>query len=126
MSIRQVIARMPMTPVAPAPPVTTPPIIIPSITLPGLVVTLIIAALIGALAQLILGYTRGGCLMSLLVGLVGALLGSWIASILQMPPILELGGVDVIWTLIGSAVFVLILSLVMGGRRYRGFRRRYE
>ncbi len=114
---------MPMTPVAPAPPVTTPPVIIPAITLPGIVVTLLIAALIGALAQLLVGYTRGGCLMSLLVGLVGALLGSWIASLLRMPPLLEFGGVDVIWTLIGSAVFVLILSLVMGGRRYRRFRR---
>ncbi len=112
-----------MTPVAPAPPVTTPPIVIPAITLPGIVVTLIIAALIGALAQLIIGYTRGGCLMSLLVGLVGALLGGWIAGLLRMPPILEFAGVDVIWTLIGSAVFVLILSLVMGGGRHRGFRR---
>ena len=111
-----------MTPV-PAGPVTTPPIVIPAITLPGIVVTILIAALIGALAQLLVGYTRGGCLMSLLVGLVGALLGSWIASLLRMPPLLVFGGVDVIWTLIGSAVFILILSLVMGGRRYRGVRR---
>ncbi len=112
-----------MTPVAP--PVTTPPIVIPAFTIPGIVVTILIAALIGALAQLLVGYTRGGCLMSLLVGLVGALLGGWLAALLGMPPILDLGGVDVVWTLIGSAIFVLILSVVMGGRRYGGFRRRY-
>ena len=107
---------------------TTPPVTIPSITLPSIVVTIIIAGLCGALAQLLVGYTRGGLLASILVGFVGALLGSYLASLLGIPPILPVFGVDVVWTIIGAAIFVALLSLVMGGRRYGGyrpFRRRY-
>ncbi len=103
---------------------TTPEITIPAITLPSFVVTLIIAGLCGALAQLLVGYTRGGCLASLLVGLVGALVGSWLAALLRMPAILPIAGVDVVWTVIGAAVFTAVMSLIMGGTRYRGFWRR--
>ncbi len=42
--------------------------------------------------------------------------------------IMPVFGVDVVWTIIGAAIFVALLSLVMGGRRYGGyrpFRRRY-
>lgn len=104
---------------------TTPEITIPAITLPSFVITLIIAGLCGALAQLLVGYTRGGCLASLLFGLVGALVGSWLASLLRMPAILPIAGVDVVWTVIGAAVFTAVMALVMGGSRFRGFRRRY-
>jgi uncharacterized membrane protein YeaQ/YmgE (transglycosylase-associated protein family) len=74
------------------------------------------------------GYTRGGLLASILVGFVGALLGSYLAALLNVPPILPVFGVDVVWTIIGAAIFVALLSLVMGGRRYGGYRpwrRRY-
>lgn len=106
--------------------VQTPPVVIPSFTIPGIVVTIIIAALCGAIAQLIVGYTRGGCLGAMLIGLVGALVGNWIARALLLPNILIIGGLDVIWTVIGAAVFVAALSLIMGGGRWRGYyRRRY-
>src|SRR5258708_5932765 len=106
---------------------TTPPITIPSITVPSIVITIFVAALCGALAQLAIGYTRGGCLASLLIGLVGAVLGNWLAASLRPPQILILGGVDVIWTLIGVGILVAGLSLVMGGPRFGGFfRRNYD
>ncbi len=99
-----------------------------TITIPSIIITLIIAGLCGAVAQLIVGYTRGGFLAALLIGFIGALLGSYIAALLRMPNILVVGGVDVVWTIIGAALFVALLSLNMGGRRfggYRGYRRRY-
>ena len=105
--------------------VTTPTITIPSFTVPGIIVTLLIAALCGALAQLLVGYTRGGCLASIVVGIIGALIGSWLASWLRLPNILVVAGVDVVWTIIGAALLTAILAVVMGGSRYRGFRRRY-
>jgi uncharacterized membrane protein YeaQ/YmgE (transglycosylase-associated protein family) len=109
---------------------TTPPVTIPAITIPSFVVTIIIAALCGALAQLVVGYTRGGCIMSLLVGLVGALVGSWLAGALGMPVILPIAGIDVVWTIFGAAIFTAILSLAMGGSRRFGlggrFGRRYD
>ena len=103
---------------------TTPTITIPSITLPSFVLTLLIAGLCGAVAQLIVGYTRGGCIASLLFGLVGALIGSWLASVLHLPGLVQVFGIDIVWTIIGSALFVAILALAMGYRRggFRGFR----
>lgn len=107
---------------------TTPPITIPSITLPSFILTLLIAGLCGAVAQLIVGYTRGGCLASVLFGIVGALLGSWLAAALGLPGIVQVYGIDIVWTIIGSALFVAVLALALGYRRggFRGWRwRRY-
>ena len=102
---------------------TTPQITIPALTLPSFVVWLIIAGLCGALAQLLVGYTRGGCIASLLVGFVGALVGSWLAAQLGMPSILPIAGIDVVWTVIGAAIFTALLALIMGGTRRPGFYR---
>jgi uncharacterized membrane protein YeaQ/YmgE (transglycosylase-associated protein family) len=105
-------------------PLTTPPISIPSITIPAIVITLLVAALCGAVAQLVVGYTRGGCLASILIGLVGALLGNWLAGVLHMPNLILLAGVDVVWTFIGAAILVAGLALTMGGPRLGGYFRR--
>jgi uncharacterized membrane protein YeaQ/YmgE (transglycosylase-associated protein family) len=102
---------------------TTPQVTIPPITIPSFVVTLIIAGLCGALAQLLVGYTRGGCIASILVGFIGALLGSWLAGALGLPPILNVYGIDVVWTVIGAALFTALLALIMGGSRRAGWAR---
>jgi uncharacterized membrane protein YeaQ/YmgE (transglycosylase-associated protein family) len=103
---------------------TTPTITIPSITLPSFVLTLLIAGLCGAVAQLLVGYTRGGCIASVLFGLVGALLGSWLAATLNLPSIISIFGIDVVWTIIGAVLFVAVLSVALGWRRggWRGWR----
>ncbi|HLY26333.1 MAG TPA: hypothetical protein VKQ72_08335 [Aggregatilineales bacterium] len=105
--------------------VTTPSVTIPSFTLPTFVVGLIIAILCGGVAQLLVGYTHGGCLGSILVGLIGALLGNFIAAWLHLPNILVLAGIDVVWTLMGAAIFVSLLALFMGGSRFGGYRDRF-
>ncbi len=95
-------------------------------TIPSIVITLLIAALCGAIAQLIVGFTRGGLLAAFVVGIVGALIGQYLASLLRLPNILVVAGVDIVWTVIGSAILAALLSLALGGSRYRGrFRRRY-
>lgn len=82
---------------------------------------LLIAALCGAIGQAFVGYSVGGCLMSAVVGFLGALLGMWIASELALPVffVVDVGGYDfpVVWSILGSAVLVGVLSLVLG-RRY--------
>ena len=105
---------------------TTPAVTIPAFTVPSFVVTIIIAALCGAVAQLVVGFTRGGCITSLVVGLIGAILGSWLAGQLHMPAILAIAGIDIIWTIIGAAILTAALTLIMGGRRYGGFYGRYR
>lgn len=103
--------------------VTTPEVTIPAITLPSIVVTLIVAALCGAVAELLVGFTRGGLLAAFVVGIIGALIGQWLAATLRLPNLLVIAGVDIIWTIIGAAILAALLVLVMGGRRWG--RRRY-
>ena len=85
-------------------------------------VLLIIAGICGSLAQALVGYSRGGCLVSVVIGFIGALLGTWLAGKLGLPELLALniGGsrFPIVWTIIGASLFVAILSLVSGRRRY--------
>ncbi|NJL88185.1 MAG: hypothetical protein HC886_23030, partial [Leptolyngbyaceae cyanobacterium SM1_1_3] len=49
-------------------------------TLLEILLLLAIAAVCGGLGQSLVGYSAGGCLASMLVGIMGAYLGLWIAS----------------------------------------------
>jgi len=84
-------------------------------------VLLLIAAVCGALGQAIGGYSHGGCLVSIALGFIGALLGSWIAGQLHLPELLVVpaGGMrfPVIWSIIGAALFVALINLI-SRRRY--------
>lgn len=81
---------------------------------------LFVAAIIGALGQAIGGYSAPGCLMSIVIGFVGALIGRWIQHAMHLPTffVVNAGGAKfpVIWSVLGAAVFVLILRLIMGRR----------
>ncbi len=90
-------------------------------TLLGLLVLLIIAALAGSLGQAIAGYSLGGCVMSTLVGFIGAYLGLWIAGQLGLPEPLTISiqgkSFPLMWSIIGSAVFTAVLGLIFRSRR---------
>lgn len=89
----------------------------------GLLVLLIIAAVAGAIGQAIAGYSLGGCVVSAAVGLIGALLGGWLAGTLGLPEmfVLNIGGwpFPVIWAIIGATLFTLVVGLLSRGRRRR-------
>ena len=89
-------------------------------TLLDLVVLLIIAGLCGALGQAITGYSRGGCLVSIALGFVGALLGMWLARQLGLPELfsVQIGTTNfpIVWSIIGSALFVAVIALLTRGR----------
>lgn len=80
------------------------------------VVLLVIAAVCGSLGMAITGYSRGGCLLSIALGFVGAIVGVWIARALSLPELftVEVGDVQfpIIWSIIGSALFVAVISLI--------------
>ncbi|MGB3494844.1 MAG: hypothetical protein WBA57_19095 [Elainellaceae cyanobacterium] len=83
-------------------------------TLIELLLLLIIASICGGLGQSLVGYSRGGCLTSIVVGIIGAYLGVLIAREFGLPIIfaIQLGGQSfpIIWSIIGSAV----LSFIFG------------
>lgn len=90
-------------------------------TILELIVLLLIAALCGAVAQALVGFTRGGCLAAVALGFIGALLGGWMASALGLPElfVVSVGGepFPIVWSIIGGALFAAVLSLIARGPR---------
>jgi uncharacterized membrane protein YeaQ/YmgE (transglycosylase-associated protein family) len=82
-----------------------------------LLVLLIIAAICGGLVQAIIGYSVGGCLLSLILGFVGAGLGFWIAVQFDLPQlfVVQLNGESypIVWPILGAALFAIVLNLLI-------------
>jgi uncharacterized membrane protein YeaQ/YmgE (transglycosylase-associated protein family) len=87
-----------------------------AMTVLEIIILLAIAAIAGSLGQAIAGYSLGGCLVSIIVGFIGAYLGYWLAGALGLPPILTVYVGDepfpFVWAVIGSALFALVLGLL--------------
>ena len=85
-------------------------------TLVSILLLLLIAAIAGTIGQALAGYTMGGCLLSIVVGFIGAVLGLWLARELGLPepfPI-RVGGetFPLLWSIVGSALFAAVIGLL--------------
>ena len=89
-------------------------------TLVDLLILLLVAGICGSLGQAIAGYSRGGCLVSIALGFVGALLGMWLARMMGLPELIpvNIGGTSfpIVWSIIGSALFVAVIALITRSR----------
>lgn len=85
------------------------------ISIPSLILLLVIAAVCGAIGKAIAGGSHTGCLVSTVLGFVGAFIGSWIAVRLRLPEplVIRLSGqaFPVLWSIIGSALLVAVVHL---------------
>jgi uncharacterized membrane protein YeaQ/YmgE (transglycosylase-associated protein family) len=92
-----------------------------NLSIESLVILLIVAGICGAIGRSIAGYSHGGCLTSIALGFIGALIGSWIARKLDFPEIYapRVGDAKfpIVWAIIGSALFVAALGMLTGRRR---------
>lgn len=90
-------------------------------TLGSFLLLLLIAGVCGSIAQAITGYSRGGCLVSIALGFVGAILGTWLGRLLGLGEILaiQFGGQSfpIVWSIIGAALFVALLNVLNRRRR---------
>lgn len=89
-------------------------------TLGSLLVLLLVAGVCGSIGGAIVGSSRAGCLGSIALGFIGALLGMWISRILHLPELfmVHIGreAFPVVWSIAGSAIFVAVLSIFRRGR----------
>lgn len=92
-------------------------------TVVGFLVMLVVAAICGAIGQALAGYTMGGLLVSIAVGFIGALLGTWLAGQLGLPELFTINvdgtTIPLVWTIIGSFLFALLVSFLRAPRRRR-------
>jgi uncharacterized membrane protein YeaQ/YmgE (transglycosylase-associated protein family) len=85
-------------------------------TILGFLILLLIAAVCGGIGQSLAGYDLGGCFVSIVVGFIGAYIGLWVAREMKFPAFFEIS-IDgkpfpIIWAIIGSAIFTLIVALL--------------
>lgn len=96
-----------------------------------LLTLLVIAGICGAIAQWIVAFSPGSLMVSIIVGVIGAYLGtalanlSRIAVLIPIPP-LVIGTMpfNIVWALLGSIALLYALKLLRNSGRMQIFNRR--
>lgn len=76
----------------------------------------LVAAICGMIGQSLAGYSVGGCLVSAVIGYVGAFVGLWLTRQLGLPELfmVNVGGssIPIVWSIVGSALLVAGLAIL--------------
>jgi uncharacterized membrane protein YeaQ/YmgE (transglycosylase-associated protein family) len=85
----------------------------------GILGWIVLGLIAGAIAKLILpGKQGGGWIVTLLLGVVGALLGGWLGSVLFNVPLQDFWSLQTWLLAIGGAIVVLLIwGLIFGRKR---------
>lgn len=94
-----------------------------------LLTLLVIAGICGALAQWIVAFSPGSMLVSIIVGVIGAYLGTVVANLLHIPDIIPsftIGNLpfNILWAMLGSILLLLMLRALRDSGRTQFFSRR--
>jgi len=85
-------------------------------TIVGFLLLLVLGAICGAIAELIVGFSPGGFLTSAVVGFLGAAIGGWFAPRIGLPSILAVRvegyTIEVVWSVLGAIILLAVLALV--------------
>lgn len=89
-------------------------------TLMEFIIILIVAGVCGSIAQSLVGFTNRGCIISIVTGFIGAVIGTWLARKFNLPDffVISVGhkNFPIVWTIIGSVIFAAALSLISSRR----------
>jgi uncharacterized membrane protein YeaQ/YmgE (transglycosylase-associated protein family) len=85
-------------------------------TLIDFLIIALVAAVCGMIGQSLIGYSVGGCLVSAVIGYVGAFIGMWVARQFGLPELFTVtvqgASIPIVWSIIGSALLVGALALI--------------
>lgn len=86
-----------------------------------IILLLVVAGITGGIGRSLVGFTRGGCVVSIIVGFIGAYIGTILAREFNFPDFwsVEIRGIDfpIVWSIVGAAVFTAALSLITPGKK---------
>lgn len=95
-----------------------------------LLILLVIAGICGAVAELIVGFSPPGLhimLVSIIVGVIGAFVGTWLAEMLGLPTITEIRvgntRLNILYTILGATILLFIFRMLQSGRKWFSVRR---
>jgi len=86
-------------------------------TLLGFLVLLFVAAVCGSIGTSIAGYSPKGCLTNIVLGLAGALIGTWMSRELGIKDFLYIQRIPILWSIVCSSLFVAFIGFLSGRRR---------
>ncbi len=88
---------------------------LPSFNLIGFIVLLVVGFLAGLIANAIVGRSNSSVLMNTLLGISGAILGSWVFRLLQI----SAGGFigELIMATIGAMIVIWLINLFTGNNK---------
>jgi uncharacterized membrane protein YeaQ/YmgE (transglycosylase-associated protein family) len=89
-----------------------------------ILILLVIAGLAGTIAEFVIGFSPGGLLFSIIIGVLGAYIGiyigAWLTRVAGAPHLLAITvgrtTIDIVWATLGSLLLVGLLSLLRGRR----------
>ena len=85
------------------------------------IILFVIAAIIGSIARKVVGLEKGGCIVSAIVGFIGAIIGTWLGREYDLPEIWtpSIRGMKypIVWSLMGAVIFTIVLSIISPKKR---------
>jgi len=84
-------------------------------TLIKFLILLIIAFICGSVGARLAGSGNKGCFTSIILGFIGALIGSWLSGKLGIKDFFYFRSIPILWSIVGAAVFVAVINLISGG-----------
>lgn len=84
----------------------------------GILIAVIIGAVAGWLAGLIMKSNTGGLLFNIILGIVGSFVGHWLFGVLNVSAESTILG-ELITATVGAVVLILIARILFGGRKKR-------
>ena len=86
-------------------------------TIIGFLILLLVASICGSVGVLPVGASLIGFLTNNALVLIGAFIGSYLSQELGIRDILYLARIPVVWSIVGSTLFVVVLGLLTGRSR---------
>ncbi|MFZ5515352.1 MAG: GlsB/YeaQ/YmgE family stress response membrane protein [Candidatus Zhuqueibacterota bacterium] len=83
----------------------------------GFFILLIVASICGSIGAALAGRKGLGCFTSIVLGLIGALIGTWLSRELGVHDLLVIHRIPILWSIVGSAVFVALITALSGNMR---------
>jgi len=83
----------------------------------GFFILLLVASICGSIGAALAGRNGLGCFTSIVLGLIGALIGTWLSRELGVRDLFVVHRIPILWSIVGSALFVALITALSGSKR---------